>query len=69
MRGLMISTGLFIGLSLGLLTGIIGCSKDVRYLHNKIVTDSFGCKYIVRHNLGDTAFINKLQDQDCKEQK
>jgi hypothetical protein len=41
-----------------------GCSSsDVpQYLNNRIVRDSDGCAFVVRHNVGDTLFLSHVRE-------
>ena len=43
---------------------LTGCSSDglPEKLHNKILYDSKGCAYILKHNAADTMFVDKMDE-------
>jgi hypothetical protein len=51
-------------LVLAALAGCSGQTKEARALHKVIVFDRTGCAFMLRANLGDTMFADRLSDLD-----
>jgi hypothetical protein len=51
-------------LVLAALAGCSGQTKEARALHKVIVFDRTGCAFMLRANLGDTLFADRLTDLD-----
>jgi hypothetical protein len=54
-------------LVLAALAGCSGQTKEARALHKVIVFDRTGCAFMLRANVGDTLFADRLTDLDHPE--
>lgn len=51
---------------ISLLLGILllgACSSEPRYLDNRTVKDSNGCAFMVKHTIGDVAFLRFIPQE------
>jgi hypothetical protein len=59
-----LSRSALIGLMLAVLAGCSGQTKQARALHKVIVFDATGCAFMLRANVGDTLFADRLVELD-----